>query len=105
MSLFVNNSSGSQNPLYVNGTPVARGQSLQSTSGGDFVSLSANSAASLTCDSPTGPLAVQLSTGSTPSPTNIQTNSYYTQSMYQVYYNKSYRWQVNTTGGSIGIRI
>lgn len=105
MSLFVNNSSQSQNPLYVSGTQVLPGRSLMSSSGGDFVSLSANSAASLTCDSPTGSLAVQLSTGSSPSPTNIQTNSYYTQSMYQVYYNRSYRWQVNTTGGSIGIRI
>ena len=94
--------------LYVlpNGTVYVNNQRItsqyHSASGGDFISLGASSAATIQDN---GVTAAVVSTQTSPTPTKMQTTSPPTQSVYQVYYNQSYRWQVTCPGGSIGIRI
>lgn len=97
MGLYVQPTKGT---VYVNGQQIAG--PYHSTSGSDFVSLASNSSATIQDN---GVTAALLSTQANPTPISKQTFSPPTQSVYQIYYNQSYRWQVTCPGGSIGIRI
>ena len=87
--------------VQVNGTDFA-GSWPNATTGNDCVSLDVFSLAQI-FDGPT--LAAQVSTNANASPPTLTPGSPPTQSVYLVYYNQSYRWQVKCPGGSIGIRI
>jgi hypothetical protein len=106
MSLAVQCTKGS---LDVNGTVLnAPNSTVVSGSGADFVYLDANSEALVYDNSSSNggsALAAAISTGAQPSPSTTKTYSPPTQSMYQVYYNQSYRWQLVCPGGSVGVRI
>jgi len=102
MATIVYHNGADPSALQVNGQDVPRNSACGPTGFGDYVTLEPNSAAQIR-DGTT--IAAYLSTGGSATPTSIQTVSPYVQSMYQVYYNRSYRWQLTCPSGSIGIRI
>jgi hypothetical protein len=103
MSLWVEEVQGSN--VMVNGVAIGVANPQESRTGGDWVSLVGDSTAFVRDGTATGPVAAIVTTSqNAPSP-SVQTFSSYVYSMYQVYYNRSYRWQVTCPGGSIGIRI
>ena len=100
MALNVRNVAGQ---VFLNGQAVPNGTSSGINSSGDYISIGATSQAAIVDQASNVTVAIIDTTGS-PTPT-MQTFGPYAQSVYQVYYNGSYRWQVNSPGGSVGTRI
>ncbi len=89
-----------QGTVRINDQPIA-GQTI-SWSAGDFVSVDVGGVAVIE-DNHVRAATISGAQGTTPP--SMQTYSPPTQSTYQIYYNRSYRWQLSCPGGSIGIRI